>query len=242
MRRGGLLIALVAATVLAGPGISESLGVDLQLHGVVQQRRLEHAERLDMRHRTTADADGIPDSNDAVSIPTNKSVVISVADVTVQSLTLTSSQVQFMNNRALTVSGATTMNGGRLLGPGTLNANGGWTQQTTNMTILNNVTVNITANGTWSDGTLCMSGGLVQLTATLNVGAGADNLLDCAGGSPRFLISPAGSLVVAGGSRLVNTILEVDGLLNLAGGTLTMSGPAPAGNDGGTSRSAPPRQ
>ena len=73
----------------------------------------------------------------------------------------------------------------------------------------------------------------MQLDHRLDVAAGADNLQECGGTGSRVNITPTGSLVVAGGDRLANTILEVDGLLDLQGGTFAMSGAAPSGSDGG---------
>jgi len=130
--------------------------------------------------------------------------------------------VNTLDARTGTIQGATTT------------IDGAFVKSTSGTLTIDSGTLAPSVDGTWSDGTICLNGtAVLLLQKRLDVGASADNVQSCAAGTGRLEIGSTGVLAVAGGDRSVSAILEVDGLLDLQGGTFSLSGTEPAGNDAG---------
>ena len=106
---------------------------------------------------------------------------------------------------------------------------GSFAKTTTDSLSLAGTTLALSVDGTWTDGTICMQHDTAARTLThaLDVAATADNLQLCSGTAGSFRVAPTGAFNVAGGTRTININFDNDGLVDIAGGSLSWGGSAP---------------
>src|SRR3954468_5740120 len=175
----------------------------------------------------SADADGIPDGDDAVRILGTDNVVVDSQNEAAKTLAVdTGATLQLAATRTLAVSGATTLGQATISGAGTLAANGAWVKSGSSTLVVSGATMALGGGSDWSDGTVCLNDAATwTVSSVLTVQATADNIQHCGGAIGKFLITGTGRLDVVGGNRFINAALDNDGVVDLAGGQFTVSGP-----------------
>src|SRR5262245_21424597 len=182
----------------------------------------------------------VPGSADDVTLAGGDNVALDAASATVQSLTLDNGTLQLAASRTLAVTGTTAVRSGTVSGPGQLSAAGAFAKTTSGRFFLNgDATLDLGANSTWSGGDLCQTDSLLRVRAELRLDPGALGVV-CAGGTSRIDVdAPSGRLLVdAGASIPLPSRLDNDDTVDVASGTLRLTGPSGDGHSGAFNVSA----
>ncbi|HEX6020343.1 MAG TPA: hypothetical protein VFZ00_00010 [Solirubrobacter sp.] len=176
----------------------------------------------------------VPGGADDVTIASGDTVTLD-QNASAATLTLESGgTLQLGSTRTLTVSGATTLRQGTISGSGTLAASGTLTKTTASQLRIEGGTVAVGAASTWNGGDICIiTGGVLRLDATLTIATGAGSFV-CNSGNGQVQVGPSGRLLKdSTGTTTVSTLLDNDGTVQAAQGTLSLSAAPALATDAG---------
>ena len=179
-----------------------------------------------MRHVPTGADDVTLGSGDNVVLDQNSSAATLVLD---------GGTLQTGGARTLTVTGATTLRSGTITGSGTVAAAGALTKTTGSQFRLEGGTLAVGTASTWNGGDICViTGGVMRLDATLTIATGGGNFV-CNSGNGQVQVTAGGRLLKdSPGTSTVSTLLDNDGTVQAAQGTLSVAAAPALGADAGT--------
>ena len=176
----------------------------------------------------------VPTGADDVTLGSGDNVVLdqnaSAATLTIEA----GGTLQLGSARTLTVSGATTLRQATIQGSGTLAAAGALTKTTASQLRIEGGTVAVGAASTWNGGDICIiTGGVMRLDATLTIASGGGNFV-CNSGNGQVQVTAGGRLLKdSTGTSTVSTLLDNDGTVQAAQGTLSVAAAPAVGTDAG---------
>ncbi len=175
----------------------------------------------------------VPTGADDVTLGAGDNVVLD-QNASATTLTVDGGTLQLGSARTLTVSGATTLRQATIQGSGTLAAAGALTKTTTSQLRIEGGTVAVGAASTWNGGDICIiTGGVMRLDATLTIAGGGGNFV-CNSGNGQVQVSAGGRLLKdSTGTSTVSTLLDNDGTVQAAQGTLSVAAAPAVATDAG---------
>ncbi len=176
----------------------------------------------------------VPTGADDVTLGSGDNVVLD-QNSSAATLVLDGGTLQTGGARTLTVSGATTLRSGTLTGSGTLAAAGALTKTTSAQLRIEGGTLAVGAASTWNGGDICViTGGVMRLDATFTIATGGGNFV-CNSGNGQVQVAAGGRLLKdSPGTSTISTLLDNDGTVQAAQGTLSVAAAPAVATDTGT--------
>src|SRR5262249_38966281 len=166
----------------------------------------------------------VPDSDDLAIVTGGRIPLVPAAGGQAGTLVLdTNARIDLASTATLAVTGSATFGAAGLSGAGTVGAGSFSKSPSAQLTLDNGVTLVPQNDVTWAAGPICVqNGSTFTVSHELDIQAAASGF-NCNGGSGLVKVTATGDIVYGGGTHTWFTQLDVDGLLDLEGGSLTLS-------------------